>query len=117
MRRELLERDLEPVCTDDGGMEAGSDRAQLFEGSGDLTPCRPQPRRRVVVPGESFLEQTQLQGEGDEALLRPVVQVALEPLPFLLPRFDYARTRARDLLEPRAQLDVKPPRSRLRRRP
>ena len=44
--------------------------------------------RLVATVGESIAEETQRAGCGEEPLLRPVVQVALDPPPRLVSRLD-----------------------------
>ena len=87
-RRELLERDREPVAADDGGVDPARDLAQLPERGRDLAPRLRQARARLAVGAQLLLEQAQLERERDQPLLRAVVQVALQPLALLLTRLD-----------------------------
>ena len=63
-------------------VEAARELAQLPERQGQLSARgRHQLLGRRRVAADVGLDQPQLQGEGDQPLLRAVVQVALEPAP------------------------------------
>ena len=57
----------------------------------DLAPRVIEPRAALRVALELLLEQAQLEREGDEPLLRAVVQVSFEPLALLATCFDDPR--------------------------
>ena len=59
------------------GMDAPGELTQLRERSGDLAPRPIEPALRSRAVAELGLEQAQLEGERDKALLCPVVEVAL----------------------------------------
>ena len=54
------------------------------------------------------LEQAQVEREGDQPLLRPVVQVPLQALALVLRGFDDPGARAPQLLEPGSQVGLQP---------
>jgi hypothetical protein len=91
MRCELLECHSQAVAADDRGMQAACDLAQLVERRCDLTPCCLEPCGCVRVLSELLLEPAQLEGQRDQALLRAVVQVALQPLSLALPCCENSR--------------------------
>ena len=79
-------------------MKPAGELAQLFErqlevvAGGDEDRLR---RRGILVQG--FLRPAEVDGEGDEALLRAVVEVAFEPAALGDARFDDARARGGEL--------------------
>ena len=106
VRRELLERHCKAVARDDRRVNAACDLAQLFERSGDLLSRSVDPFRCVSVTVEPLLEPAQVEGEGHESLLSPVVKVPLQTLAFALGGLEDPRARSAELLEPRSKLDV-----------
>src|SRR5881409_3623269 len=65
-------------------------------------------RAGLGVAVDPLLEQAQLERKRHEALLRAVVQVALEPLTLLLAGLDDPQARAPELLHARGQLGLQP---------
>ena len=88
-------------------MDAARELAQLVERLGELVAGGVDEqlgRRRVLA--DVPLEEAQLHGEGDEALLGAVVEVALEALALGVAGRDEALARRPQLLEPRLRLGV-----------
>ena len=108
---ELLERYGEAVTRDHGGVDPARDLAQLVERRGDLSSAPRRSARVADRPLELFLEQAEVQREGDQPLLGAVVEVALQTLTFILRGLDDPRARPAQLFEPRAKLDVQAARS------
>ena len=106
---ELLERDRQPVTREHGRMEPARDGAQLLERHRDLALRLVQSLPRIGVVAQLLLEHAQLEREGDQPLLRAVVQVALQPLPLPLPGLDHTCARALQLLEMRLLLGLQAP--------
>ena len=57
-------------------------------------------------PSSCCLEQAEVERQGHEPLLSPVVEVPLQALAFALGGLEDPRARATELLEPRSKLDV-----------
>src|SRR5213592_533292 len=86
-----LESYFKSMPAEHGRMQTARHGAQLVERDGDLAPRPIEPSRRLGVTVHLLLKQTQLEREGDEALLSTVVEVAFQPLSLLLARFDHPR--------------------------
>jgi hypothetical protein len=96
------------VPGDDGRVDAAGDVTQLVEREGDLLPESGQLFPHALVGRQFPLEQPQLQRQGDQPLLRAVVQVPLEPAALGLRRLDHPRPRAVQLLQSGLQLGLQP---------
>ena len=83
-----LQRRAEPAVGEDRGVDATRQLPQLVECTRELgLSLLEKPRDRVRATLERALGQTELQGERDEALLRAIVQVALQsPAPTMRAR-------------------------------
>ena len=80
--RERPEGGLEPVVAEHGRMKPARELAQLLERELQLLAERRKDcscGRGILL--QAFLGDPQLHGEGDEALLGAVVEIALEPPP------------------------------------
>ncbi len=87
-------------------VQAARHGAKLVERDGNLAPRPIEPSCRLRVGCQLLLEQAQLQRQRDQPLLCAVVQIALQPLPLLLARFDHPRARALQLLQMRLLLGL-----------
>ena len=87
-------------------MEAVRHVPQLGEGGADLLARVVQPSHRRGVRAQPAFQKCELERQRDESLLRPVVQVALQPLALGLSRLDDAGARTLQLLQVRLQLGV-----------
>src|SRR3954468_15671380 len=92
-----------------GGVQALGDVAKLRQRHGDLLAGLSEASFGLRVAPEPLLEETQLERQADQPLLRAVMKVALQALALLPPDFDHAPPGATQLLEARSQLGVKPP--------
>src|SRR5688572_27353993 len=90
-RRELLERHLQPVSAHHGRVEPTGDVPELLQRRRDLSLCPIEAPARLGVVPYALLPQSQLEGQSDEALLSPVMQVPLEPLALRLSGLDDPR--------------------------
>ena len=106
MSGDRLERDLKTVPAQHGRVDASCDVAQLFERERDLAPRLIQPRRRFSVAREALFQQGQLERQGDQPLLRTVVEAPLQPLTLLLSGVDQPPARPAQLLEPSPQFSL-----------
>ena len=89
----------EAAVGEDRGVDAARQLAQLVERARELgLGLLEQPGNRVGAPLERALGEPQLQGERDEALLRAVVQVALEAAALGVAGAHDARARGRQLV-------------------
>src|SRR5687767_5038321 len=105
---ELLERDGEPMAAHDGRVNTLSDLAQLLQRRIDLVS---RPRKlgcRAAVADELLLEQAQLERERHQAMLRTVVEVALQSLPLALAGLHNPGPGATQFVHSSSQLDVQP---------
>ena len=91
MGSELLECHREAVTRDHGGVDPSSDLAQLVERRGHLSSRFVNPLRCRLIRLELFLEQAEVQREGHQPLLGPIVEVALKTLTLILCRLDDPR--------------------------
>src|SRR5512132_128620 len=89
-RDEGVERDAEAAVGDDRGMDPAGELAELTQRLIELEPGLLEPLDRAGVLGELPLQRDQLQCECDQALLGPVVEVALEAAPLALGGLDDA---------------------------
>src|SRR5919204_1774620 len=85
-------------------MDPAGELAELAQRQIELAPGLLELLDRAGVIGELPLQGDQLQRERDEALLSPVVEVALEAAPLALSGLDDAGARLPQLLHPRTQL-------------
>src|SRR5439155_10276005 len=89
-------------------MDSAGNVAELLERECDLAPREIEPRLCLGVGGQALLEPAQVERQGDEPLLRAVVEIPLQPLPLLLAFIDHACSRAAELFETRLELRVQP---------
>ena len=89
----------EPLQGQDLRMEPAGELAELLVGPGQLDQRPVEVLLRLVRVGAQLADR-EVDGmrDADEVLLRPVVEVPLEPLPLGVARRDDARARAPDLL-------------------
>ena len=102
----LLQCDFESVSADDRRMDPVRDLTQLLERVRDLASRHAEARAHVRVRIDLLFQQTQLERERDQSLLRAVVEVALQSLPLLLTGVEHSRARSLQLFESRSQLDM-----------
>ena len=79
------------MTRDHGRVDPSSDLTELVERRGYLSSRLVDPLHRRSIPSELFLEQPEVQREGDQPLLGPVVEVALQALTFTLRGLDDPR--------------------------
>src|SRR5947207_1837460 len=96
------------MSCDNRRVNAARHVAKLLEGQRNLATRPVELVLRLWVSSNSLLQPTELQGKRDQPLLGAIVQVALESLPFLLPRLDHASARAPQLVETSVQLRLQP---------
>ena len=88
-------------------MDALAELAELVQRRSEGLPCfLDDPTHGLGVRGQLRLGEPERHRDGDEPLLRAVVQVALEPPPFRIGGVDHPRTRDSKLFEPRAQVGL-----------
>src|SRR5215212_11107225 len=97
------------MSADDSRVDTAGDVAKLGERERDLVPRLTEATGRVGVVTQAFLEQAEIEREGDQPLLGAVVKVALQALPFALAGLDHAGARTSELDEARSELCVQPP--------
>jgi hypothetical protein len=100
-----LERRRESAVGEHGWVQAARELAQLFERLLEVLPDALEhrlTRERVVV--QRLLGQPQVEGKGDEALLRTVMQVPLEAPSLGDACVDEPGARVPHFVEPGAQL-------------
>ena len=103
---ERRDRSLEPLFTEEGGMDATGELAQFADRLLELVLRAGEcDRRRRVVSGRGEAERD---GESDETLLRAVVQVALDPAALGIRRGHDATPRRAHLRQLRAHLRREP---------
>ena len=104
---ELLERGAQAPLREDPGVDALGELAQLGERVGELAPRLLEQGLdgRGVALGAGVGEPERHR-DGDEALLGPVVQVALDPPALHLRGLDDPDARGAELLQPGAQLGL-----------
>ncbi len=93
-RSELLESNRETMAADDRGVNPARNLAQLSKRRGDLLSGLCEALAGAAVSRQLLLEQAKVERERDQPLLSAVMQVALESLPFVLPRLEDTRTRS-----------------------
>ena len=104
--REVAEGRREPVV-EPGRANAGGDLPEVGDRRSDLRDDLIERRRENSrFAGQAQLETPDLHAERDEALLRPVVEVALEPTALLVAGLDDACARSLDLGELDPYLDA-----------
>src|SRR5947209_20092639 len=101
-----MQRNCEAMRGDDGWVDATRDLPQLGEREGDLALCMSQSLRCAVILAQLLLDQSQLERQGDESLLRAVVQVALQELALLASGFDHPPAGPTKLDQASVQLRV-----------
>ena len=107
-RGQRLERGLQPVV-EHRGMDPARELAQLLQRLGELVAGRPDELlRQRRVGADAALDHPQLKGDGDEPLLRAVVEVALQPPPLRVAGGDDALARGAQLREPVLGLGLQP---------
>src|SRR4029450_10108828 len=101
-----LERHFQSVSAQDSRMDAAGDVAELLERASDLTTRLIDPSLSFRIRAQPLLEQAELEREGDQPLLRAVVEIALQSLPLPLACSYHPRAGALQLFEARLQLGV-----------
>src|SRR5262249_36921430 len=102
---ELIEGHRQPSFGEQRRVDPLGQLAKLLEGEGErLAGFAYECRGLTRALGQLGLEQAQRHRDRDETLLRAVVQVALDPPPLDVGRFDEAGTRRLKLRELCAQL-------------
>ena len=107
--RERLQRSGEAAVGEHGRVDSASQLAQLLERGIELCAGARQQllgRERVLV--QLGAREPDVERHRDEPLLRPVVQVALEPAALLEPDLEHALARAAQLVDLRAQRGIQP---------
>ena len=89
-------------------MDAAGNVTELVQRRGDLPLGLHQACLGVGVARGPAGEQSEFQGQRDQALLGAVVQVAFEPLPLLLLGIDDPRAGTLQLVQPGPQLRLQP---------
>ncbi len=103
-RGQRLERGPEPVIAEHGRVDAARELAQLLDGGLRVyARLRDQRERALRVAGEARLGEAEGDGHRDHALLRAVVQVALDAAPLGVGGRDDALARGAQVVDPIAQ--------------
>jgi hypothetical protein len=104
-----LERRAEAVRRQHRGMKPLCELAQLLECRSELGSCGRHTAGERLVARQAPLDQPEREQQRDEALLRPVMEVALEALALRVGRLDDPRSRfSEQLLLPAPGGDVRP---------
>ena len=90
----------------DGRMDARARPRAALRVTWRSRACLIEAHARFAIAAHAALRAGQLERQGDQPLLRTVVQVALQSLPLLLPCLDDPRARSLKLFQARPQLDV-----------
>ena len=106
-RRELLQRGGQAVV-EPGGPDPPGQLPELLDRIGQLRDGGVDLGRRTGRRRQQSLDMAQRQPDRDEALLCPVVEVALEPPSLSIPRSHDPRPRVLDLGEPAPHLGAQP---------
>ena len=89
-------------------MNAASNVTKLLQGQRNFTARPIETALRVGITLQTVFQQSQFERERDQALLGAVVEIALQPLPLLLPGLDHPLARPPKLHETSSELGVKP---------
>ena len=89
-------------------MQAAGHVPQFVQRLGDLAACPFQPGLGSWVSVRLLGEHAEFEGEGHQALLGTVVQVAFQAATLVLLRFDYPGTGAVQFLQPGPEFCFEP---------
>ena len=106
-RGQRIERGLETVV-EHRGMDPARELTQLLQRPGELVAGRLDRLDHLRVALDAALDHAQLERHGHQALLGPVVEVALEPPPLRVARSDETLARGAQLAEPLTGLRLQP---------
>lgn len=101
---EGFQSDCQSVAADDRRMQAAGNVSQLAKRFRNLAPCALQPPLSSGIIVRLFGKQAQFKSEGNQPLLRTVVEISFQAATLVLLRLDDPTTRALKLLQPRSQL-------------
>jgi hypothetical protein len=95
---EILQRGVEAPVAEDRGMDAAGQVAQLLQREAGLLPRLAHELGCLgIARGRALLGHAQVERQGDEALLRAIVEVALDPPALRVRRLDDAGARVAEV--------------------